>query len=69
MIIETPWPESGRELYQSSDRRLSSKLVPNLTIESCRVVSMADPYGRILDFLGRSRYYFVQAAPQLYSQG
>jgi hypothetical protein len=24
----TPWPESARELYRPSDRRLSAKLVP-----------------------------------------
>jgi hypothetical protein len=28
-----------------------------------------DPYGHILDFLDRSRYFFFQAAPQLYSRG
>jgi hypothetical protein len=27
------------------------------------------PYGRILDFLGRSRYFFFQIAPQLYLRG
>jgi hypothetical protein len=26
-------------------------------------------YGRILDFLDRSRYFFFQVAPQLYSRG
>jgi hypothetical protein len=35
----------------------------------CHVVSVTDPYNRILDFLGRSRYYFFQVAPQLYSRG
>jgi hypothetical protein len=29
----------------------------------CRVVSATDPYGRILYFLNRSRYYFFQVAP------
>jgi hypothetical protein len=33
------------------------------------VVSAADPYGRNLCFLDRSRYYFFQVAPQLYSRG
>jgi hypothetical protein len=33
------------------------------------VVSVTDPYGRILGFLDRSRYFFFQAAPQLYSRG
>jgi hypothetical protein len=28
-----------------------------------------NPYGRILGFLDRSRYFFFQVAPQLYSQG
>jgi hypothetical protein len=33
----------------------------------CHVVSVTDPYGRILGFLDRNRYFFFQAAPQLYS--
>jgi hypothetical protein len=33
------------------------------------VVSVADPYGRNLDFLDRSLYFFFQVAPQLYSTG
>jgi hypothetical protein len=33
------------------------------------VISETDPYGRILDFLDRSRYFFFQVAPQLYSRG
>jgi hypothetical protein len=33
------------------------------------VVSVTDPYGRILGFLDRSRYFFFQVAPQLYSRG
>jgi hypothetical protein len=28
-----------------------------------------DPYVHILDFLDRSRYFFFQVAPQLYSRG
>jgi hypothetical protein len=35
----------------------------------CRVVSVTDPHGRIIGFLDRSRYYFFQVAPQLYSRG
>jgi hypothetical protein len=38
-------------------------------VDRCRVVSMTDPYGRILGFLDRSHYYFFQVAPQLYSRG
>jgi hypothetical protein len=33
------------------------------------VISAAEPYGRNLGFLDRSRYYFFQLAPQLYSRG
>jgi hypothetical protein len=35
----------------------------------CNVVSVTDPYGRILDFLDRSRYIFFPVVPQLYSRG
>jgi hypothetical protein len=31
------------------------------------VVSVTDPYGRILGFIDRSRYFFFLVAPQLYS--
>jgi hypothetical protein len=40
-----------------------------LRIEGCHMVSVTDPYGRILGSLDRSRYYFFQVAPQLYSRG
>jgi hypothetical protein len=33
------------------------------------VVSVTDHYDRFLDFLDRSRYFFFQVAPQLYSRG
>jgi hypothetical protein len=33
------------------------------------VVSVTDPYGFILGFLDRSGYFFLQLAPQLYSEG
>jgi hypothetical protein len=33
------------------------------------VVSVTDPYGNILGFLDRSRYFFFQVTPQLYSRG
>jgi hypothetical protein len=55
--------------FLSSDRRLSAKLVPAFADRECRVVSATDPQGRILGFLGRSRYYFFQVAPQLSSRG
>jgi hypothetical protein len=54
---------------RSSDRRLSAKLVSTFADRGCRVVSATDPHNRILGFLDRSRYYFFQVAPQLYSRG
>jgi hypothetical protein len=39
------------------------------TARGCHVVSVTNPYGRILGFLDRSRYYCFQVAPQLYSRG
>jgi hypothetical protein len=35
----------------------------------CHVVSVTDSYCRILGFIDRSRYFFFQVAPQLYSRG
>jgi hypothetical protein len=35
----------------------------------CHVVSVMDPYGRILGFRDWSRYFFFQVVPQLYSRG
>jgi hypothetical protein len=66
---QTPWPESVSEPYRPRDCRLSAKLVPKFPVTGCHVVSVTDPYGRILGFLGRSRYFFFHAAPQLYSRG
>jgi hypothetical protein len=41
----------------------------NFADKGCHVVRATDHYGRILDFLDLSRYFFLQVAPQLYSQG
>jgi hypothetical protein len=43
--------------------------MPTFADRGCHVVSVTDPYGRILGFLDRSRYFFFQVAPELYSQG
>jgi hypothetical protein len=48
---------------------MSAKLVPTLADRGCRVVSATESHGRILGFIDRSRYYFFQIAPQLYSRG
>jgi hypothetical protein len=66
---KTPWPESASELHRLSDRLLSAKLVPTSALTGCNVVCVTDPYGRIFAFLDRSRYFFFQATPQLYSRG
>jgi hypothetical protein len=41
------------KLYQPRDRRMSAKLVPTFVDRGCHVVSMTNPYGRNLIFLGR----------------
>jgi hypothetical protein len=51
LMITTPWPESASELYRPSDRHLWAKLVPTFADRGCHVVSVTDPYGRILGFL------------------
>jgi hypothetical protein len=58
-----------RERTIPSDRRLSAKSVPTFVDRGCHVVSVTVPYGRTLCFLDRSRYFFFQVAPQLYSRG
>jgi hypothetical protein len=52
-----------------SYRRFSAKLVSTFADRGSHVASVTDPYGRILGFLDRSRYFFFQVAPQLYSWG
>jgi hypothetical protein len=44
----TPWPESASELHRPSDCRMSANLVPSFADRGCHVVSVTDPYGRIL---------------------
>jgi hypothetical protein len=51
--LNTPWREFTSELYRQIDCRLSAKLVPTFTDRICYVVSVTDPYGRILGFLDR----------------
>jgi hypothetical protein len=48
---------------------LVSEVSANFCGDGCYVVSSADPYGRNLGFLDRSRYFFFQLALQLYSRG
>jgi hypothetical protein len=40
---------------------LVGEMIANfLQIEGCHVVSVMDPYGGILDFLDRSRYFSIK---------
>jgi hypothetical protein len=66
LFKKTPWPQSASEIYRTSDRRLSAQLFAD---RGCHVVSVTNPYVRILAFLDRSGYYFFQVGPQLYSRG
>jgi hypothetical protein len=66
---KTPWSESASELYRPSDRRLSAKWLPTFAERGCHMVSVTDPYGRILGFLDSQPLLCYQVAPQLYSQG
>jgi hypothetical protein len=68
-LTKTPWSESASELYRPCDRRLSAKLAPTFADLGCHVVSVTDPYGRILGFSRQEPLLFYQVAPQLYSQG
>jgi hypothetical protein len=56
----TPWSESASELYRPSDRRLSAKWLPTFAYRGCHVVSVTDPYCRILGSLDRSRYFSIK---------
>jgi hypothetical protein len=51
-------PELASELYRPSDCRLSAKLMQTFADRGCLVVSVTNPYGRILGFLDRNRYFF-----------
>jgi hypothetical protein len=55
-----PLRESASELYQPSDRRLWATLVPTFVDIECHVVSVTDPYGRILGSLDRASASFLQ---------
>jgi hypothetical protein len=54
-LKKSPLPESASELYRPSGRRLSAKLVSKFADKECYMVSVTDPYGRILGFIDRSR--------------
>jgi hypothetical protein len=58
---KSEWPESASHL--------STTLVPTFADRRCHVVSLTDHYGRMVGFLDRSRHFFFQVTPQLYSRG
>jgi hypothetical protein len=54
-----------------TDRAIAAcwrKLVTIFADGGCHVVSVTDPYCRILGFLDQIRFFFLQVAPQLYSR-
>jgi hypothetical protein len=59
-IKKTPWSESASELYRPSDCRLPAKWLSTFADRGCHVVSVTDPYGRILGFLDMSRYFSIK---------
>jgi hypothetical protein len=48
---------------------LTERPPPTFANRGCHVVSVTVPHGRIFGFLDRSRYFFFQVAPELYSWG
>jgi CBS-domain-containing membrane protein len=58
-----------RERTIPTERPPLVDVVRTFADRGCHVVSVTDAYGRILRFLDRSRYFFFQVAPQLYSRG
>jgi hypothetical protein len=42
---------------------MAAKLLATFADRGCHVVSVTDPYGRILGFIDQNRYFFFQVAP------
>jgi hypothetical protein len=62
---KTPWSESTSELYRPSDRRLSAKWLPTFADRGCHVVSVTDPYGRILGFSRQEPLLFLPSSSSI----
>jgi hypothetical protein len=60
---------SVSELYRSSGSRLSAKLAPTFADIKSSQSAQQVPTSVNLGFVDRSRYFFVQVAPQLSSRG
>jgi hypothetical protein len=54
---------SLQENYTDRATPLVDKVSANSADRVCHVVSVTDPYGRIMSYLDRSRYFFFQVAP------
>jgi hypothetical protein len=46
--------------FLPSDRRFSAKWLPTFADKGCHVVSVTDPYGRILGFQDRRRNFYIK---------
>jgi hypothetical protein len=59
---QTAWPESASELVPTERLPLLANLVPTFSDRGCHLVSVTDPYCRILGFLNRSRQFFLSSS-------
>jgi hypothetical protein len=65
----TKWTQSASELYRSSDRRRSAKLVPTLADRGCHVISARSPSYRNFDFLDVEPLLFLPSSSSNCSRG
>jgi hypothetical protein len=68
-LKQTPWPLVRVRTIPTERPPLVGEVSANFAAIGCHVVGVTDPYGRILGFLDRSRYFLFQVAPRLYSWG
>jgi hypothetical protein len=50
------------QIYRPNETLLSAKLGPTFADRECHVVSVTYPYGSILGFLDRSRYFYLPSS-------
>jgi hypothetical protein len=65
----TPWLLVRKRTIRPSYRRLSAKLVPTIAERGSRGQRNGSPRLLNIGFLDRSRYFFIQVAPELSSRG
>jgi hypothetical protein len=68
-IVKLRGFESASELYRSSDRRRSAKLVPTSADRGCHVVSATSPSDRNFDFLDPEPLLFLLSSSSNCSRG